>query len=300
MRAGEADSGHSGVPTPSDIVTDEVQAARQAVVEGQAMVTLLDYTLAPSGRTMLDLPQFAETLKQGMLVGTADTPTFQGAPIFLKDTLTFPYRYGLDFTAALLKAGGKDLAFAGVFKDPPRSTREIMEPQAYLAHEKLEPMKMLNFDADFKSYDRFDIGAMGEFDVAVLIEQYAGGDEARELYPHWRGGYYFAGRPNGDKSAPLGVLYVSRWSDAAKAAAFAAVYAKSLSQRYQRPRSLGIDGKVHDDAPPVDSWRTLRGRHAWLTEEGPVVIEVRGDSVMISESLDDETTKRAAKDFWGK
>ncbi len=300
MRAGAEESSHAGPPTPDDIATDEVQAARQAVVEGQAMVTLLDYSLAPTGKTLLDSPQIAEALKQGMLVGTADTPTFRRAPIFLKDTLTFPYRYGIDFTAALLNSGGKDMAFAGVFKDPPRTTREIMEPQTYLAHEKLEPLKLLDFDKDFKGYDRFDIGAMGEFDVAVLVEQYAGGDEARELYPHWRGGYYFAGRPKGDKSAPLGLLYMSRWSSPAKAAEFAAVYAKSLAQRYKRPRGLGTDGKLSDNAPPVDSWRTLRGYHVWLTEEGPLVIEVRGDTILISESVDEDTTKRVAADFWSK
>jgi hypothetical protein len=199
----------------------------------------------------------------------------------------------------LLNAGGKDLAFVEVFKNPPTTTREIMEPQTYLAHEKIAPMKLLDFDKDFKGYDRFDIGAIGEFDVAVLIEQYAGGDEARELYPHWRGGYYFAGRPKGDKSAPLGLLYVSRWSSPAKAAGFAAVYAKSMAQRYQRPRGLDANGKVAPDAPPVDSWRTLRGYHAWLTEEGPVVIEVRGDAILISEGLDEDTTKRVTADFWG-
>ena len=232
-------------------------------------------------------------------MGTAETPTFHSAPIFLKDTLTFPYRYGLDFTVALLRAGGKDLAFAGAFKDPPRTTREVMEPQTYLAHENLPRLKLLDFDRDFKGYDRFDFGAMGEFDVAVLVEQYAGGDEARSLYPDWRGGYYFAGRPHGDKSAPLGLLYVSRWSSPGKAAEFAAIYAKSLAQRYHRARAIGSDGKVDDNAPPVDSWRTLRGRHAWLTEEGPVVIEVRGDAVLVSESLDEDTTVRASNDFWG-
>jgi hypothetical protein len=289
---------HKEDPTPADIQNDEETAARQAIVEGQAMAVLVDYMLAPTGKTLVDSPQIAEAVKQGMLVGTADSPTFQQAPLFLKDELTFPYRYGLDFTAALLAAGGKELAYTGVFKDPPKTTREIMEPRTYLAHEKLEPMKMLDFDKDFKAYDWFDIGAMGEFDVAVLVEQYAGGDEARALYPYWRGGYYFAGRPKGDKSAPLGLLYVSRWSSAEKAAEFAAVYAKSLAQRYQRPRGLGPDGKVAQDAPPVDSWRTLRGRHAWLTEDGPVVIEVRGDAVLISESLDDDTTKRVEGDFW--
>jgi hypothetical protein len=285
-------------PSPGDIETDEESSARQAVVEGQAMVVLLDYSLAPAGKTLLDSPQIADALKQGMLTGSPDSPAFSNAPIFLKEELTFPYRYGLDFTTALLKAGGKELAYAGAFKDPPRTTREIMEPQTYLAHEKLPPMKLIDMEKDFKGYDPFDIGAMGEFDVDVLVEQYAGRDEATAMYPEWRGGYYFAGKPKGDKSAPIGVLYVSRWSSPAKAAEFAAVYAKSLAKRYQKRQGLGVEGKVADDAPPADSWRTLRGRHAWLTEEGVVVIEVRGDEALISESLDDETTKRVEADFW--
>jgi hypothetical protein len=285
-------------PSPGDIENDEESSARQAVIEGQAMVVLLDYSLAPTGKTLAESPQIVEALKQGMLEGSADSPAFRDAPIFLKEELTFPYRYGLDFTAALLQAGGKELAYAGAFKDPPKTTREIMEPQTYLAHEKLEPMKIIDMEKDFKGYDPFDIGAMGEFDVDILVEQYAGRDAAAAIYPEWRGGYYFAGKPKGDKSAPIGVLYVSRWSSAAKAAEFAAVYAKSLAQRYQKRQGLGTDGKVAEDAPPVDSWRTLRGRHAWLTEEGVVLIEVRGDRVLISESLDDETTKRVEGDFW--
>jgi hypothetical protein len=286
-------------PTPSDIENDEESSARQAVVEGQAMVVLLDYSLAPTGKSTLDSPQVVDALEQGMLQGTSDSPKFRDAPMFLKEELTFPYRYGLDFTLALLKAGGKELAYAGAFKDPPKTTREIMEPKTYLAHEKLEPMKMIDMEKDFKGYDAFDIGAMGEFDVDVLVEQYAGRDEATAMYPAWRGGYYYAGKPKGDKSAPIAVLYVSRWSSLARAAEFAAVYAKSLAQRYQKRQPLGADGKVAEDAPPVDSWRTLRGRHTWLTDEGIVVIEVRGDQVLISESLDDETTKRVTADFFG-
>src|SRR5450631_443824 len=287
-------------PSPGDIQNDEETSARQAVVEGQAMAVLLDYSLAQQGKTMLDSPQIVEALKQGMLMGTADSPAFRDAPIFLKEELTFPYRYGLDFTAALLQAGGKDRAYAGAFKNPPKTTREIMEPLTYLAHEKLEPMKVIDMEKDFKGYVPFDIGAMGEFDVDVLVEQYAGRDEAGAMYPAWRGGYYFAGRPRGDKSAPIGLLYVSRWSNPAKAAEFAAVYAKSLAQRYQKCQGLGTDGKVADDSPPVDSWQTLRGLHAWLTEEGVVVIEVRNDEILISESLDDETTKRVQVDFWAE
>ncbi len=287
-------------PSPSDIGSDEESAARQAVTEGQAMVVLMDYELAPTGRSLVNTPEIANALKQGMLVGTPDSPSFQSAPLFLKETLTFPYRYGLDFTMALLRAGGKELAYAGAFKNPPRSTREVMEPRTYLSHEQLEPVKMIDFEKDFAGYEAFDIGAIGEFDVDVLVEQFAGEEEAEALYPEWRGGYYFAGRPKRDKSAPLALVYVSRWSSPAKAAEFAAVYARSLAKRYQKAQAVGADGKVIEDAPPTNAWKTLGGNHAWLTEEGPVVIEVRSDSVLVSESMDGQTTKKVEGDFWGE
>ncbi len=299
MKAAETEGDKKLAPTPADIDTDEESEAREAVVEGQAMVVMMDYALAASGKTLLDMPQVGEALKEGMLDGPADSPTFRDAPIFLKEELTFPYRYGMDFTLALEKAGGKAEAFAGAFKNPPKTTREIMEPETYIEHEKLEPVKRLDFKKDLAGYDAFDIGAMGEFDVDVLVEQYAGYKEAQAMYPAWRGGYYFAGRTKGLQSGPLGVVYVSRWATPAKAAEFGGVYAKSLAQRYQKRQAIGEDGKAAEDAPPAESWRTLRGRHQWKTEDGAVVIEVRGDAVLVTESMDDETTKRIEADFFG-
>src|SRR5580692_3072305 len=161
-------------PTAADIQEDEVSEARQAVVEGQAMVTLVDYMLEPTGQSLLGSPQIAKALEEGMLVGTADSVEFKNAPIYLKESLTFPYRYGLDFEAELLRSGGKQKAFAETFTNPPRTTRQIMEPKTYLSGERLEPMRLPDFDHDFKNYDRFDIGAVGEFDIALLVDEYAG------------------------------------------------------------------------------------------------------------------------------
>jgi hypothetical protein len=299
MKEAQTEGDKKNDPTPADIDTDEESSAREAVVEGQAMVVMLDYTLAPTGKTLLDMPQIGEAMKQGMLDGP-DSPAFSKAPIFLKEELTFPYRFGMDFTLALEKAGGKKLGFEGAFNNPPTTTREIMEPETYLGHEKIEPVKRIDFKKDLEKYDTFDIGAIGEFDVDVLVEQYSGRQEAQAMYPAWRGGYYFAGRAKGTKTGPLGVLYVSRWATPEKAAEFAADYAKSLATRYQKHQALGGDGKVAEDAPPPESWKTLRGRHAWMTEEGSVVIEVRGDQVLVSESLDDETTKHVEADFFGE
>jgi hypothetical protein len=273
-------------PTVVDIEEDEIATARQAVVEGQAMITLIDYTLAPMNKSLLNSPEVAEALKQGMLVGTADSIEFHNAPIFLKEALTFPYRYGLDFEAALLKVS-KQKAFTDVFKDPPRTTRHIMEPQTYLSGERIEPMRPPDFNAVFKNYDRFDIGSMGEFDVAILVDEYAGAEKSRHIYPHWRGGYYYAAKRKDDPSAPLGLFYASRWSSSETAGEFAAIYARSLSKRYRRAREAVVDGET-----PIDLEKTerLSGTHTFLTEEGPVTIAISGDTVLVSESLDPKVT----------
>jgi hypothetical protein len=298
MKAGAGDLAESKKePTPADIENDEISSARQAVIEGQAMAVLIDYMLAPTGQSLKDSPLIVEALKQGMLVGTADSVQFHDAPIYMKEALTFPYRYGIDFVAELLTKGSKEKAFAGVFKDPPRTTRQIMEPKTYLSGERIEPMGLPDFKQAFKNYERFDIGAVGEFDVAVLIDQYAGVEASHNLYPHWRGGYYYAVRPKGDPSSTLGLLYVSRWSGAEKAAEFAALYAKSLAERYRHVRDAAEDGKK--PAADLDSLETLTGRRTWVTEEGPVVIEVEGDTVLVTESLDQPTTERLEQEVFG-
>jgi len=297
MKKGDVDLEEKKNPTPVDIENDEISEARQAVVEGQAMVVLVDYMLAPMGQSLLAAPQLADALKEGMLVGTSESPEFQGAPIFLKEELTFPYRYGLDFEAELLRSGGKQKAFAAVFDNPPQTTRQIMEPKTYLAGEQLDPVRLPDFQADFKDYERFDVGAMGEFDVAILVDQYAGVETSHAMYPHWRGGYYYAARPKGNPAVPLALLYFSRWSDAESAAKFAAIYAKSLAKRYTRVQESAEDGA--SPLPAMPSLVSLTGTHSWSTEDGTVMIEVQGDSVLITESLDPQTTERLRADLLG-
>jgi hypothetical protein len=247
-------------------------------------------------------------MESGMASGTADSTVFKDAPIFLKESLTFPYSYGMEFVVTLLKKGGKEKAFAGVLQNPPHTTRQIMQPETYLSGEKIEPMRVPDFKHDFKDYQRFDIGAMGEFDVAILLEQYAGKDLSKRMYPEWRGGYYYAARPKADNAAPLGLLYVSRWSNAEKASEFAAIYAGSLGQRYKRVEDEGDPpadtsaGQNPKSAPKNsdDKLEVLKGRHDWSTEEGTVVIEEQGDTVLVSEGLDAPTTRTLEREVFGK
>jgi hypothetical protein len=266
-------------PTSDDFDRDEAAEARQAVVEGQATITLIDYELAPAGMSMATSPQVVEAMRETMLAGTPESEQYQKAPLFLKEALTFPYRYGVGFTGEIVAKRGK-AGLNALFKNPPTTTRQIMEPETFLSNEKLPPMPVPDFKTLFKDYETVDIGGFGEFDTDMLVGQLATPVIAQKIYPLWRGGYYYAVRPKAKPSAPLGLLYVSRWSSPEKASEFAAIYAKGLAARYKN---------VAEDAASVNS-----DARKWTTEEGPVLITTKGDLVLVAESLEHEEALPAA------
>jgi hypothetical protein len=292
-------------PTPTEIVDDEMDDAREAVLEGQAQAMMFQYAMAAAGHSIVDSPDLVEAMEKETLTGTDGTKVFNEAPIFMKESLTFPYSYGMEFVIQLLRKGGKEQAFSRVLQNPPHTTRQIMQPETYLSGEKIEPMPVPDFKRDFKDYVKFDIGAMGEFDVALLVDQYAGKPLSKRLYPEWRGGYYYAAHPKSDAAAPLGLLYVSRWSSAETAAEFAEIYAQSLKLRYKQAGEVGDAATAQpasdEKSPQGEESRLamLKGRHAFTTEEGAVVIEEQGDTVLISESLDAATTAALEREVFG-
>jgi hypothetical protein len=306
MKKGDKDLGEMRKdPTPQDIENDEIDDAREAVVEGQAEAAMLDYQLAPLGRSIADSADLVESMESQMENGTDDSTVFKDAPIFLRESLTFPYSYGLKFIIKLMQNGGKEKAFLQTLENPPHTTRQVMQPDTYLSGETIEPMRVPEFKKDFKDYVKFDIGAMGEFDVAVLVEQYAGKKASERLYPEWRGGYYYAAKrkqdPNSDLAAnyPLGLLYVSRWSNPEKAGEFAEIYAQSLKDRYKQLQDITQPADQKAEETQARKYPLLLGRHEWNTEEGKIVIEEHGDMVLISESLDPGTTEVLEKEVFG-
>jgi hypothetical protein len=306
MKKGEKDLAEiKKDPTPLDIENDEMDNAREAVIEGQAQAMMFQYAIAPTGHSITTSPELVNAMEEETLTGTPGTKVFNEAPIFMKESLTFPYSYGMKFVVKLMQKVGKEKAFAGVLKNPPHTTRQIMQPETYLSDEKIEPMQVPDFKHDFKDYQKFDIGAMGEFDVAVLIEQYAGKVLSKRMYPEWRGGYYYAAKrkpeakPDPTGTALPGLLYVSRWSSAEKAAEFAEIYANSLKGRYKKAEEIGNSAPQSAPQNAESKVGPLHGRHVWITDDGTVVIDEQGDTVLVSEGLDEATTATIEREVFG-
>ena len=268
------------------IEDEESVSARHAVAEGQAMVVYYDYLLAPMHRTLRDTPGIIASMEDPAVTAAIDTPLMHNAPIVLRESGTFPYRDGLFFEAALLERGGKQLAFAGALSHPPRSTHEVLQPNAYLSHEKLPPVHVPDLRPMVSAkYELYDSGGFGELDIRALLKQFGEKKAAADLAPAWTGGAYVAFRKLGTigagTTADLALVYISRWKTPEAAQRFAKLYAGATPKRYTtaQPRPPA----TCSSACPVATTEVS-------TEEGPVIIEQWADNTLvISEGFDEHT-----------
>jgi len=272
------------LPDQQEYVVEEAQAARQCVAEGQAMVVLLNYTLAPMGKDVISAPEIFDAMRAGM-ADDKDSPVFAAAPMFLRESLMMPYTWGTDFVRAVLTKKGKDAAYAGTLENPPVDTRQVMEPETYLLNQVVAPLTVPDLDALVApDYKRFDFGGMGEFDVYLLAKQYGGDNAPKQHYRHWRGGYYFAAHAKSAPKDQIAMLYFSRWDSPEAAHAFARLYGDYLPKRY---KNVSWAAKC----PSTDD---LSCHHAKaMTEQGAVVMEFSGKDLLILEGFDDKVVQRA-------
>jgi hypothetical protein len=266
------------------IQNDEESTCRSAILEGQAMIVMLDYVLAPEGQSVAKTPQVVDIM-QASMDKSRDSPVFDSAPLLLQEQLAFPYRQGMKFIKDLLVSGGKQLAFNGVLARMPQTTREIMEPSEYLAHHVIAPLLLPDFSFLKKDYEPYDAGAMGELDVNILLRVYADETLAKKLTPEWRGGsYYAAGRkdakpPNKDSSAHIGLFYVSKWATAEAAQDFAKAYAEALPKRYE---------SLHRDT----SRSSTPGLDQFTSKDGLIFIQQTGSTVVAVESFGEDVARQ--------
>ncbi|MDP9264372.1 MAG: ImmA/IrrE family metallo-endopeptidase, partial [Acidobacteriota bacterium] len=310
-----------------EVQPEEAAMARTALLEGQAMFVLIDYLYAPVNRSLATDPLLAAPFREAS-TDSPQYPVLKNAPLYLKESLTFPYTFGLEFVQELLLKGGKAQAFAGALKDPPRNSRDIMTPRSYFSRERIPALWVPALKPLLgPGYERFDVGSIGQFDVYALLEQFADLKTAKRLSPAWRGGFYYAalrlpekdaknaaaakpeppapgagdpatrepdakdeqGRPHPVGPESLALVYLSRWDSPESAAKFASFYAGGLLQRYRFAQG--------EDAPspkaPVASVASS-ARKKWTTEDGPVFIEQRGEWVLVLESFDEATAGKLA------
>ena len=207
---------------------DDENLARSAVVEGQASWLMLAYQLRKQG---IDSPPSQQVLSG--IENSADTsgstfPVFQNAPLYIQQSLLFPYSAGVGFFDAVFKAKGKE-AFSRVFTDPPKNTSQILHPDRYFDHQEPTTPELPNLQMT-KPGKQIGAGSVGEFDHQILLWQSLGKKAALELAPHVRGGT-FRILEAGRQRAPL-LEYVSEWDSEDHAATYFSAYQTMLRKKW--------------------------------------------------------------------
>ena len=261
------------------IQTDEASTARQAITEGQAMVTFIDYSIRDTGKTLRDVPQMGDRMAQ-MGSDTSGSPVLARAPLVLQQSLLFPYTSGVSFEQAVLQRGGVDAAFAGALDRPPSSSHEILHPEDYINHVPVPVLAMPDLHPLLdKGWTPYDLGVMGELDVRMLAELFGGTQIAAPLATAWDGGIYYAAQKKDvstaqkASTASLGLLYLSRWKNADSARSFLRVYAAQMPRKYEHLQQV-----TNTPDTDIDHLR-------FTSEEGDILLTLSDRTVFISEGF---------------
>jgi len=295
------------------IAKDEMDTARDAVVEGQATAVMMDYILKPMGKSLIKDPEIMEFAKRQMSASDS-SPILARAPILLSESLLFPYREGLSFEQDVWMDQGQAAAFAGAMDRPPTSSWEIINPLEYeKRHVPAVPLLPDIHPLVDKLYKPYDIGQVGQIDLHILTEIFGGDAAARNLTSAWDGGIYWAGQrlsaktpadhhptdkdpsihPSEQRSlagdpdsmgtpveqagtSSLALFYLSAWKNTASAQAFAQLYAADLGRKYSGLKP-DLDAQLSTPSG-VDE-------QVYSTNEGPVLITTRGKLVFVAESF---------------
>jgi hypothetical protein len=207
--------------------------AREAVMEGQATWLTWAYESKIAGGKaeapvdVLNSPE-AEAPEDG------NFPVLNAAPLYVRESLLFPYDSGARFQDAVFQRLGMK-SFDEVFERGPASTQQILHAMDYFDNKapKVPELPKLGAELGAAAREYRDLigGAVGEFDHEVLLQQYTDRATARAASLHWRGGEFRVYEHKKD-SAPL-LVYASEWDSPQAAQKFFSLYERVLQGKWK-------------------------------------------------------------------
>jgi len=208
---------------------DDGAMARMAVMEGQATWLMSEFIVRDMGQSLLDNPGMVDLMARMVASATGEFPVLGNVPLYLRESLLFPYNAGLRFQNAVLRELGTR-GFQEVFRRPPQSTREILHPELYLEPEPLLAVRAPRLRRE-GPYRTLASGNIGELDYSILLRQFADEATAERVAPAWRAGSYRFLEHKRDGDTVL--LQASRWADEDAANEFFGHYRDALESKWE-------------------------------------------------------------------
>lgn len=199
---------------------DDRALALESLAEGDATLLMEQYLWAHMGE--LASPELFSQ------VYSIETPKFDAAPSAIQQQLLFPYEAGLSFAWRIYDQGG----WAGMdaaWKDPPRSTEQILHPERY-PDDPPQVVTVPPLTATLGEGWRLrDQDTLGEFMLRLHLEAYLDEAEVDRAATGW-GGDRYALYVREDGEACL--VIVLAWDDADEAGEFVEAYQRLAEARY--------------------------------------------------------------------
>ena len=255
--------------------------ARAAVLEGQASWIMVEYAMRQSGKSMVESPLLAVTAASASRFEAGQYPAYSSAPLYIRESLLFPYTEGLLFQQAVIEKRGA-AGFSEVFRKPPVSSQQILDPEAYFG-QRIPTKPRIPKVRLGRGYKTLSQGEVGQWDHSILLKQFIGEEEARELSPHWRGAYY---KLRENKARGQAVLaYAVEWSSPERARRYFELYRKICERKWL----------------PSNVEETSAGQVVGHSDKGGFVLTLNGRTVTSIEGLPNDILKtnagRIAKAF---
>jgi len=254
--------------------------ARQALMEGEAVALTFELVLKSQGGDFASLPDLAP-LREMISAGVAG-PTMSAAPKFMRDLLVFPYVEGLRFVHELRKRQPWS-ALSALYRDPPRSTTQILRPEKRLTtREDPIPIALPDLKTELPGAPVVAEDELGEFALSAVVGLHLGEAAGRAAAAGWRGDHF---RVWEDRAGRFSIAYLLAMESDAVANSFALTYTTILERRYPQLTRKGVPGKTG----AIVTWRD--GDRAFIVEK-------RGAEVLVLERVPAATADRIREAIW--
>src|SRR5690606_10360111 len=161
----------------------DVQAALQALAEGDATLAMLDVARVAAGLPVGgEIPPELLRLES---VALQAAPELRGIPGLILRGIVAPYADGLAFVSEVRRRAGGWHGVDAVWRDRPLSTEHILHPDKYFAREPVEPVPPIEAPAGFSEAVYRDV--FGEQGLRLLFEEWAPASAAASAASDWGG-----------------------------------------------------------------------------------------------------------------
>ena len=185
----------------------DATTARQAVVEGDAVLTMMQYSFSAMGLDVDQIGNVSGAIRQALELSNSKYPVFGSAPVYLRESLMFPYTAGADFALARKHQGGWKHVSA-VFSNLPKSTEQIIHPEKYPS-DAPQPIDLAGLAKALpRGWKEVHTDVLGEFGVQLLFVSKPGGAAGVRAAAGWDGDRYRAYRAPGNRTV---VVHRSVW-----------------------------------------------------------------------------------------